>query len=63
MSKLPLLAKDIAQESWNIGVCIEDDVLITEGGHEILTAALPKTIAEIEVLMASFANKSAHSCE
>jgi Xaa-Pro aminopeptidase len=33
-----------------IGVRIEDDVLVTATGHEILTAAVPKTIAEIEAL-------------
>lgn len=31
-----------------IGIRIEDDVLITETGHEILTAAIPKDIAELE---------------
>jgi Xaa-Pro aminopeptidase len=31
-----------------IGVRIEDDVLVTADGHENLTAAIPKTIAEIE---------------
>lgn len=36
---------------WNIGVRIEDDVLITEGGCLNLSAALPKTISEIEVIM------------
>jgi Xaa-Pro aminopeptidase len=33
-----------------IGVRIEDDVLVTATGHEILTAAAPKTIAEVEAL-------------
>lgn len=36
-----------------MGIRIEDDVLVTERGCEVLTAALPKTVAEIEALMAS----------
>ena len=36
---------------WNIGVRIEDDVAVTKGGHEVLTDGVPKTVAEIEVLM------------
>ena len=39
-------------EKWRgIGIRIEDDVLVTEQGHEILTAAVPKTIADIEAIM------------
>jgi Xaa-Pro aminopeptidase len=34
-----------------IGIRIEDDVLVTKQGHEVLTAAVPKTIADIEALM------------
>ncbi len=34
-----------------IGIRIEDDVLVTKNGCEILTRAVPKTIAEIEALM------------
>lgn len=36
-----------------IGIRIEDDVLITKDGSEILTAGVPKTVADIEALMAS----------
>ncbi len=38
-----------------IGVRIEDDVLVTAEGPDILTASVPKTVAEIEALMASAA--------
>ncbi len=36
-----------------IGIRIEDDVLLTKDGIEILTAGVPKTVADIEALMAN----------
>ena len=33
-----------------LGIRIEDDILVTSSGHENLTAATPKTIAQIEAL-------------
>jgi len=36
----------------NIGVRIEDDVLVTKDGYQILTARLPRTVEEIEKIMA-----------
>ena len=36
---------------WNIGVRIEDDVLITDGDPEVISDCVPKTIEEIEALM------------
>ncbi|UOQ78864.1 M24B family metallopeptidase [Hymenobacter sp. 5516J-16] len=37
---------------WNIGVRIEDDVLITTMGYENLSREAPRTVAEVESLMA-----------
>jgi len=41
----------VPHEFWNIGIRIEDDVLITASGNEVLTQDAPKTVAEIEELM------------
>jgi Xaa-Pro aminopeptidase len=46
-------ADDVPERFWDIGVRIEDDVLVTAAGHEILTAAAPKSVADIEALMAA----------
>jgi Xaa-Pro aminopeptidase len=42
---------DCDPKYWNIGVRIEDDILITEKGYVVLSAGVPKTIEEIERLM------------
>ena len=36
-----------------IGIRIEDDVLVTRDGNEVLTAAAPKQIDDIQALMRS----------
>lgn len=36
---------------WNIGIRIEDDVLVTDGDPVVLSADAPKSIAEIEAVM------------
>jgi Xaa-Pro aminopeptidase len=35
-----------------IGVRIEDDVLVTKDGHQLLTARLPRSVDEVEKVMA-----------
>ena len=44
-------AHNVPKKLWNIGIRIEDDVLVTANGNEVLTAKAPKTVAEIEELM------------
>ena len=39
------------KEFWNIGIRIEDEVLVTADAAEVLTAALEKTPEEIESLV------------
>jgi len=41
-------ADGVPKQFWNIGVRIEDDVVVTPSGCEVLTAAAPKSVQDIE---------------
>ncbi len=43
--------KQVARKWWNIGIRIEDDVLVTRDGNKVLTAAVPKAIDDIEAIV------------
>jgi Xaa-Pro aminopeptidase len=40
------------EDFFNIGIRIEDDIVVTEDGCEVLTSLVPKEVNEIEALMA-----------
>ncbi len=41
----------VPERFWNLGIRIEDDVVVTPEGCEVITAGVPKSIDEIEKLM------------
>ena len=49
---IPNGMKGVARKWQGIGIRIEDDVVVTEGGCEILTEGAPKRVDEIEAWMA-----------
>jgi len=45
-------AENVPEHFWNIGIRIEDDVLVTANGCDIITIDAPKSVADIESVMA-----------
>lgn len=50
---IPEGTENVDPKYWNIGIRIEDDVLVTPQGHEVLTAKVPKHIEDIEAIRGS----------
>lgn len=49
---IPEGMRGVAKKWQGIGIRIEDDVLVTKDGHDVLTSDAPKEVDEIEALMA-----------
>ncbi len=50
---IPAGSKGVAKKWWDIGIRIEDDILVTPDGHEVLTGGVPKQVDDIEAMMAA----------
>ncbi|WP_456405428.1 aminopeptidase P N-terminal domain-containing protein [Thiolapillus sp.] len=50
---IPLGSKGVAKKWQGIGIRIEDDILVTKDGCDVLSSDAPKTIADIEKIMAA----------
>ena len=49
---IPAGSKGVAKKWWDIGIRIEDDVLVTKSGNDVLSKDVPKSVRDIEELMA-----------
>ncbi len=45
--------EEVSDSFRGVGIRIEDDVLVTPDGHEVMTAATPKSVADVEALTAA----------
>jgi Xaa-Pro aminopeptidase len=48
---IPAGSKGVARKWWDIGIRIEDDVIVTKEGCDVLSKDAPKGVEEIEALM------------
>ncbi len=48
---IPANSAGVDPKYWNIGIRIEDDILVTESGHKIISSSVPVNPKEIEKLM------------
>ncbi|HXS30382.1 MAG TPA: M24 family metallopeptidase, partial [Steroidobacteraceae bacterium] len=49
---IPAGTRGVPKRFWNIGIRIEDDVMVTAGGCEVLTGDVPNQPSAIEAAMA-----------
>jgi len=50
---IPAGSRGVPKKFWNVGVRIEDDVVVTRNGCDLLTGGVPKEPDQIEALMAA----------